>query len=535
MIHKTWRRLLCVLLVITIGSVLGCGLSKETKSAIKIMPQRIADMKTSVKKSQDQYAALKNKSDFTFFAPYSKREEWDNWYTQANTEITHAESIYKDRITPLRKRNKKNEQAKALKEINAFNTAIRAALNKSKLVHQRMDELQRYKKDAPKILLNAQNDISSINKIMDPLTAFINKAKEDYPKRESDIAKNLSPLQKTHRDAQEQLEIAQTELENHNSGKLTDYAKLGDGGKFVTAGFKDLTNRDKALRSKINELYKSYTKILEDMREEFYVQIGRTSWDSYSDWNTDTDYVYKPRMVDIQTYDYYAKINPEMTIVSGLGRFRDGIRINRSMWNELNISRTERWPSGRHDDAGFWIADLPAKYYHKYTIIQDQEKTTTGWVEVGENDYEEYYDYIGMEILSKPYGVFEDEKIKEASPAGMSMVGDTNHGEWRKDSSGRSFWYYYGIYSFMNRGMGYRYYHRDWNNWNRNYRNESAYYGSTKDKKQKYGTGGTYVRNSTRFKNTNFSKSGGFKKPVASVRNAGPSKRGKGPGGMKGK
>lgn len=534
MIHKTWRRLLCVLLIITIGFVSGCGLGKETREAIKKMPQRITDMRATVKKSQDQYAAFNKKSDFTFFALYAEREKWDKWFAEANAEVTQAEKIYKDRITPLRKRNKKNEKAKAYKEIRAFNTAMLAARKKSKLVNQRMGELKRYQKEAPKILDKANSEMPAIDEIMGPLTALINKAKVDYPKRESDITANLAPLQKIARDAQEQLKIAQTELENHNSGKSTDYAKLGDGGEFVAASLEDLTGRDKALRSKINELYQSYTKILEDMREEYYVQIGRTSWNSYSDWNTDSDYTYRPRKVDLKTYEYYANLNPEMTIVSGLGRYRDGININKSMWNELNISRGESWPRG-HDDAGFWISDLSEKYYHKYTIIQEKDKTTTDWVEVSEDDYEEYFDYIGMEIVSKPYGVFEEEKIKEASPAGMSMVDDTRYGEWRKDSSGRSFWYYYGIYSFMNMGSRHRYYHSDWNNWNRNYRNQGAYYGSTIDKKQKYGTGGTYVRNSTRYKKTHFSKSGGFKRSVASVRNAGPSMRGRGPGGMKGK
>ena len=96
MIHKTWWRLLCVLLVITIGFISGCGLGKETKEAIKKMPQRITDMKSTIKKSQDQYAAFNKKSDFTFFAPYAKREEWNNWFAQANIEVTQAEKIYKD-------------------------------------------------------------------------------------------------------------------------------------------------------------------------------------------------------------------------------------------------------------------------------------------------------------------------------------------------------------------------------------------------------------------------------------------------------
>jgi len=40
-----------------------------------------------------------------------------------------------------------------------------------------------------------------------------------------------------------------------------------------------------------------------------------------------------------------------------------------------------------------------------------------------------------MEILSKPYGYYESEKLKNASPIGINYVGNSKYGEWKKDTS----------------------------------------------------------------------------------------------------
>ncbi len=149
-----------------------------------------------------------------------------------------------------------------------------------------------------------------------------------------------------------------------------------------------------------------------------------------------------------------------------------------------------------------------------------------------EEDYFENQAYLGMEILSKPYGYFEDERVKEASPPGMAYVGNKKYGEWRNDpGSGRSFWYYYGIYSFLNRGPGHYYYRGGWSQWRTRYRNREPYFGGTAATGPVYGSYGRNVRTDRRYQNTAFAGRGGFRAQSPSVRGAGPARRGGGPGG----
>ncbi|PWJ44532.1 hypothetical protein [Sediminitomix flava] len=70
----------------------------------------------------------------------------------------------------------------------------------------------------------------------------------------------------------------------------------------------------------------------------------------------------------------------------------------------------------------------------------------TDWYEVDEKFFNLHSSDMGMEIAHKRDGVLK----KEVAPAGYSQyVGNKNYGEWRTDSSGNSFWHFYGQYMFM--------------------------------------------------------------------------------------
>jgi hypothetical protein len=87
----------------------------------------------------------------------------------------------------------------------------------------------------------------------------------------------------------------------------------------------------------------------------------------------------------------------------------------------------------------------------------------------------------------------KDGKGEESvAPPGYAYVGDPQYGEWRRDSSGRSFWAYYGQYRLLSDllGMGGRLYRNDYDTY-RGYRSSRRpYYGPNRS----YGTGGTLTR-----------------------------------------
>ena len=102
----------------------------------------------------------------------------------------------------------------------------------------------------------------------------------------------------------------------------------------------------------------------------------------------------------------------------------------------------------------------------------------TEWKPVSERFFNIHANDMGMEIVSKVDG----KVTRETSPPGYSnYVGNTRYGNWRTDSSGNSFWAFYGQYAFMSNMIGlmsgpvYRTGYYDYHN---NYRGVRPYYGS---------------------------------------------------------
>jgi hypothetical protein len=146
--------------------------------------------------------------------------------------------------------------------------------------------------------------------------------------------------------------------------------------------------------------------------------------------------------------------------------------------------------------------------------------------------YDTNLEFLGMAILAKPYGVFEKDRIVQATPPGMACVGNAEYGEWKNNNQGNRFWSWYGKYAMFSMLFNSRpsyFGYNSWNGWNNNYRGNRPYFGKTQNGSQKFGTFGSSVKQSPKFQSTNFAKSGGFKSQTASVRGAGANLRGGGP------
>jgi len=195
-----------------------------------------------------------------------------------------------------------------------------------------------------------------------------------------------------------------------------------------------------------------------------------------------------------------------------------------SLWKKLSINPGENWPGRNHNAASFWVEDSNETYFHKYLLEENGETQETDWEQVDASFYDANIDYLGMAILSKPYGMFEQDRLTQPTPPGMAYVGNDRYGEWKKDSQGNSFWSWYGKYALFSTLFGMRpsyYGYNSWNSWNNSYRGRQPYFGQTRNGFQKYGTAGAAVKQSPGFQSSSFAKSGGFKSQTASVRGAG--------------
>ncbi len=169
-----------------------------------------------------------------------------------------------------------------------------------------------------------------------------------------------------------------------------------------------------------------------------------------------------------------------------------------------------------------------SQYEHQYQIIKifsdNTSKTENNWVKIDRVQYDKNRNQLGMTIKSKAIGLYDFEASQYASPPGYNYVGDQRYGQWQRDSSGNSFWAFYGQYAFMrNLFWGSQYYSPIYRSDYRTYESYRSsgrtYYGRTATGSPKYGTTGTHTRTkyssssymTTRYAKSSSSSSSGYK------------------------
>ncbi|MFT5336382.1 MAG: hypothetical protein ACI9YL_000376 [Luteibaculaceae bacterium] len=142
-------------------------------------------------------------------------------------------------------------------------------------------------------------------------------------------------------------------------------------------------------------------------------------------------------------------------------------------------------------------------FLHQYQLLYPPKNNpdtliakTLDWVKVSQDEFVANQENLGMALASKSKGVIE----KTASPAGYNQhIGNEKYGQWQRNSSGGSFWSFYGKYMFMSSMFNLAFAparYSGWNDYNRNYRGRRSYYGGS-GSSRRYGTGtnGNYGRN----------------------------------------
>ncbi len=139
-------------------------------------------------------------------------------------------------------------------------------------------------------------------------------------------------------------------------------------------------------------------------------------------------------------------------------------------------------------------------YYHRYKIVYGEksggseeleyQNEITDWYKVKKKEFQKYFNNLGMVLVSKG----KDGKIDDVQhPPGYQYVGDQRYGTWKQDSSGNSFWEFYGKYAFFSHmfGMFSRpIYRSDWGSYRDSRSQGRPYYGSNRQ----YGTTGEYTK-----------------------------------------
>ncbi len=126
-------------------------------------------------------------------------------------------------------------------------------------------------------------------------------------------------------------------------------------------------------------------------------------------------------------------------------------------------------------------------YYHKYKVVTDEKTVNLDWMATSEDDYRRFLPLLGMTVWTKQDG----KENSTPGPAGYEYVGNPRYGSWQQNSSGGSFWVFYGQYRLLSDLLGGGLLYR--NNYNTYASRRSrgvSYYGPNKE----YGTNGSLTK-----------------------------------------
>lgn len=539
MVHKKRHLLMDFIAGLAIAGLVvllsgcGAGLPKELKNEAKAIPNAVKTGKSQVDKHWDKYKSLKKSTEFKDIERFALKENWAQKFQLAHDELKRAKELYDKDLKPLISKNKPELVPQVKQQITRIKKILHDAEGLGRYPVLRFSKIKNTIYNADSLQSRAKNDAQHISRIANEIkNGPIAKANTDFPDLSEKINTRFAPLLKLERQSRDHLNVVAAVYSRHTAGSTADYAAFTDSTEALVSGLEQAKILEIKLTQEMTQLYSSYTKILKDMKEEYFVTIKRESWNENSDYN-DPRFATFHRQVSPEAYEALTADNLDTIAAIRAGFTGSKFSTNLgSLWKKLSINPTEQWPGRGHNAASFWVEDSKEAYFHKYMLEENGETKETDWEKVDASFYDANLEFLGMAILAKPYGVFEQDRMTQAAPPGMAYVGNSQYGEWKQDNTGNRFWSWYGKYALFSTLFNLRpsyYSYNSWNGWRNNYRYNRPYFGKTQNGFQKYGTSGTYIKKSPRFQSTTFAKSGGFKSQTASVRGAGANLRGGGP------
>lgn len=164
-------------------------------------------------------------------------------------------------------------------------------------------------------------------------------------------------------------------------------------------------------------------------------------------------------------------------------------------------------------------------FVHKYKIITNlddeakKKERITDWLVVPDDYFVKNQENLGMELVAKG----PDGKISKipAPPGYANYVGNDKYGSWQTNSSGQSFWAFYGQYMFMSSMFHMAtapVYRSGYNTYRNDYYGRRPYYGTSSSGGYRYGTNGSTTKSTNRsnFFSRNQGKTSNFKNRVNS-------------------
>ncbi len=503
--------------VVFLLSACSTPLPKETTSKAKDLETRIAQTSQAIKNESEKYfQGFEKSAEYSsLYGVYAERENWRGNFQKAWEAFGAAQSFYWKEVDPKVKADDNDKVNDLLLAIVKVEQEIQKAEAFIKAPTERRQFIDNARANYQQLLATARQSQKSLDANVLSINPDVQKTRIAFPNNLGEIDERVNPLINLAAQSREKLSQVEAEAKNAQSNRFTDWVVLAEGADFIEQAKAKILTDVGELAVQLKSLSESYSKTLEDIKADYFAVVTRDSYHDDDDPAQVHTYKYGAKSITDQQYDYFDReeLNGKEWLAklsrgwSGDSVSYDG--VGEGEWSQLGAIWRESWPDERDDTAEYNV-DLTAKYYHKYAIEKDGVITHTDWVEVDETTFEDNVDNVGMDLESKPFGVFKDKTLKEEAPAGLAYVGNDKYGQWQDDPQHPGdeqfrFWVWYGQYRFYGDLLGalnspYYYHYNEWGTWRRDYYGRRAYYGEGPDKKERYGSSGSVIGSSSRFK-----------------------------------
>jgi len=519
------------------------SLPEHLLNQVERMPAVMSQHQALIEQEKNKFDGFSADKEWGYIRPYLEKEKWAEYFNRAANELSAARSYFESDVLSLAEKNDPQDATRLTVNIVLFNEKIAASLASAQHAAKRADFLIRVRDTAAAIHKNALLEFSALKKARTELTAKAEKAIAKYAHKKSDINKRLDELELIVNKGAVSVRQLVDEFKKKDN---VDFALFGDASVALSDTLQQVLEYQNKTAEKLDELYRSYTKVLADQKIQYFIDIGRASWCEGEYCGNGRTKVYPSVQVDKNVFKYFDELNQDL--IASYRWNRLSLKIPGEIWQALRIN--EKWNWSRGDShADYWVQKTYTKTFHKYVEIVNDKMSEGEWLAVDEDSFWQQFDNLGMSILTKPYGYYEEDSLKDAQPVGMAAIakptvvngvatGSNQYGSWQQGNGG-SFWQYYGMYRMFGDLMGpsRRYYYNDWSGYNNN--RSGSYYGRNNE----YGTWGSGTYNNSRYRNSGYARSNpddvgrarsgktaGYRS-AASVRGAGASSRSRGPAG----
>lgn len=483
----------------------GCGprIPEQFRASYDAMKREVEDAEASYRRAKkDMEVRMRVNAVYASAAPLIGAPAL---MKEAEGDIKAAEKILRGELAEAARDKSPEGPLRYRKAGSEIDELLEDAEESFRRPSQAFDLANRYLSSRPDARALYASMLEPVKTSVGALAGDTRGAQKKHPAKKDDLERRLSEF----RTALEGAEKA--------AGELTDSA---DAPQFVAALERtdrlttQAMNLGRDLAARVNQLDRSYTKTLIDMRADYDVVFGRSSWSSYSDYDREASYTYPPQRLGLQEY---------ARLVQDPGR-------SISQFDAANLGLDiQAGRSTSHNEAEFWVEDTREAFFHRYLITENGRSTETDWVPVDASLFAGNLENLGMDILTKPEGIYEEDALLVPVPPGFAYVNNRRCGRWVNRPEGR-------VWEWNDRCGGYRgYYGRwypsvwilysDWDRWNRGMKGKTPYYGPG-NVFGTYGSGG-----SSTFRGTNWGQFGSLNRQDPSLRGLAGTWRGGGPGG----